>query len=45
MPITSYVVEEGHGRGRGHAEHGRGKGLGHQKHADEAMADGEFTMV
>ena len=45
MPITSYVVEEGHGRGRGHVEHGRGKGLGHQKHAHEAMADGEYTMV
>jgi hypothetical protein len=45
MPITSHVVEEGHGRGRGHTEHGRGKGLGHQKHAEEAMADGEYTMV
>jgi hypothetical protein len=44
MPITSYVVEEGPGQGRGHYQH-KGKGLGHQKHAHEAMADGEYEMV
>ena len=45
MPITSYIVEEGHGRGKGHTQHGNGKGLGHLKHQDDAMADGEYTIV
>lgn len=45
MPITSYIVEEGPGRGRGHVSHGNGKGKGHEKHAHEAMADGEYTIV
>ncbi len=44
MPITSYIVEEGPGRGKGHTSHGNGKGLGHLKHGDEAMADGVFTI-
>ena len=46
MPISSYIVEEGHGRGngKGHVSHGNGKGLGHLKHAEEAMADGEYTI-
>jgi hypothetical protein len=45
MPITSYIVEEGPGRGKGHVSHGNGKGKGHEKHAHEAMADGEYTIV
>ena len=44
MPITSYIVEEHMGRGKGHTQHGNGKGLGHKKHAEEAMADGEYTI-
>jgi hypothetical protein len=44
MAITSYIVEEHQGKGKGHTEHGNGKGLGHQKHADEAMADGVYTI-
>lgn len=44
MPITSFVEEEGRGNGRGHHEHGQGKGLGHQKHAENAMADGVYTL-
>jgi hypothetical protein len=44
MPITSYVQEEGPGRGKGHTQHGNGKGLGHKKHADEAMSDGVYTL-
>lgn len=44
MPITSSIVEEHPGRGRGHTSHGNGKGKGHDKHADAAMADGIFTI-
>ena len=44
MPITSSIVEEGHGRGKGHSSHGNGKGLGHLKHGDDAMADGVYTI-
>jgi hypothetical protein len=44
MPITSYIVEEHQGKGKGHTQHGNGKGLGHRKHADEAMADGIYTI-
>ena len=44
MPVSSFIFEEGAGRGRGHTEHGNGKGLGHQKHADEAMADGQYKI-
>lgn len=44
MAITSYIVEEHQGKGKGHTQHGNGKGLGHQKHADEAMADGIYTI-
>jgi hypothetical protein len=44
MAITSYIVEEHHGKGKGHTQHGNGKGLGHQKHADDAMADGIYTI-
>jgi hypothetical protein len=45
MAINSYIVEEGHGHGKGHTQHGNGKGLGHLKHQHDAMADGEYTMV
>jgi hypothetical protein len=45
MAIHSYIVEEHQGKGLGHTQHGKGKGKGHDKHADEAMADGEYTMV
>jgi hypothetical protein len=45
MAITSYIVEEHKGQGRGHTQHGNGKGLGHLKHQQDAMADGEYTMV
>lgn len=44
MAVTSYVEEEGPGKGRGHTEHGNGKGLGHLKHQQDAMADGEYTI-
>ena len=44
MAITSYIVEEHNGQGKGHTQHGNGKGLGHLKHADEAMADGIYTI-
>lgn len=44
MAITSYIVEEHQGKGKGHTQHGNGKGLGHLKHADEAMADGIYTI-
>ena len=44
MAITSYIVEEHQGRGKGHTQHGNGKGLGHLKHAEEAMADGVYTI-
>ena len=44
MAITSYIVEEHQGRGKGHTQHGNGKGLGHLKHADDAMADGVYTI-
>ena len=44
MAITNYVVEE-HGRGKGHSSHGNGKGKGHLKHQQDAMADGEYTIV
>jgi hypothetical protein len=44
MAITSYIVEEHQGKGKGHTQHGNGKGLGHLKHADEAMADGNYTI-
>jgi hypothetical protein len=45
MPITSYIGEEGPGQGKGHSSHGNGKGLGHAKHAEAAMADGEYEIV
>jgi len=45
MPIQSYIVEEGPGRGRGHVSHGNGKGKGHDKHAADAMADGVYTIA
>jgi len=45
MPISSYIVEEGPGQGKGHYSHGNGKGLGHAKHADKAMADGNYDIV
>jgi hypothetical protein len=45
MPITSYIIEEGPGQGKGHYDHGNGKGLGHAKHADKAMADGEYGIA
>ena len=44
MPISSYIFEEGPGKGKGHYDHGNGKGLGHAKHADDAMADGVYDM-
>ena len=44
MAIMSHIVEEGHGRGRGHVSHGKGKGKGHDKHAADAMADGVYTI-
>ena len=44
MAIQSYIVEEGPGRGKGHTSHGNGKGNGHLKHADDAMADGIYTI-
>ena len=44
MAITSYIVEEHQGKGKGHTQHGNGKGLGHLKHADEAAADGIYTI-
>ena len=44
MPIDSYILEEGHGHGRGHIFHGNGKGLGHLKHEQDAMDDGVYTM-
>jgi hypothetical protein len=45
MALTSYIEEEGPGRGRGHYEHGNGKGLGHAKHAEKAMADGVYNIA
>ncbi|TFI57573.1 hypothetical protein E2493_14500 [Sphingomonas parva] len=45
MPISSYIVEEGNGRGKGHTQHGNGKGVGHTKHQHAAMDDGEYTIV
>jgi hypothetical protein len=44
MPITSYIEEEHRGNGRGHTQHGNGKGKGHEKHQDDAMGDGVYTM-
>lgn len=44
MAIRSYIVEEGPGRGKGHTSHGNGKGKGHLKHAEDAMADGVYTI-
>ena len=44
MAVRSHVVEEHHGRGRGHTDHGNGKGLGHQKHQEAAMADGVYEL-
>ena len=44
MAISSFIVEEGPGKGRGHVEHGNGKGLGHLKHGQDAAADGEYTI-
>ena len=44
MAIQSYIVEEGPGRGKGHTSHGNGKGKGHDKHVDDAMADGVYTI-
>lgn len=44
MAITSYIVEENQGQGKGHTQHGNGKGLGHLKHGDEAAADGTYTI-
>jgi hypothetical protein len=44
MAITSYIVEEHQGKGKGHTQHGNGKGLGHLKHQHDAMADGVYTI-
>lgn len=44
MAITNYVVEE-FGKGKGHSSHGNGKGKGHLKHQQDAMADGDYTIV
>jgi hypothetical protein len=44
MAITSYVVDD-HGKGKGHSSHGNGKGKGHLKHQQDAMADGDYTIV
>ncbi|HEX8482824.1 MAG TPA: hypothetical protein VF650_13055 [Allosphingosinicella sp.] len=44
MAVTSYIVEEHQGKGKGHTQHGNGKGLGHLKHAQDAMADGDYTI-
>jgi hypothetical protein len=45
MAISSHVVEEGPGKGKGHLEHGNGKGLGHLKHGDDAMDDGVIRSM
>ena len=42
--VTSHVVEEHNGKGRGHTDHGNGKGKGHDKHQDDAMADGVYEI-
>lgn len=44
MAVSSRVVEEIPGKGRGHFDHGNGKGKGHQKHAEDAMADGVYKI-
>lgn len=44
MAISSYIVEEHKGKGRGHTDHGNGKGKGHDKHAEKAIEDGVYTM-
>lgn len=45
MPINSFVQpEDGAVHGRGYYVH-QGKGKGHQKRAEEAMADGEYTLL
>lgn len=44
MAVTSYIVDEHQGKGKGHTQHGNGKGLGHLKHAEESMADGVYTI-
>ena len=43
MAVSSHVVEEGPGQGKGHTQH-KGKGLGHEKHAQKAMQDGVYEM-
>jgi hypothetical protein len=45
MPINSFILEEGHGHGKGHYSHGRGNGFGHAKHGDKATADGEYDIA
>jgi hypothetical protein len=45
MPINSFIIEEGPGQGKGHYDHGNGKGLGHAKHAEDAMADGQYDIA
>jgi hypothetical protein len=44
VAISSSIVEEHKGHGKGHTDHGNGKGPGHQKHAEKAMADGVYEM-
>jgi hypothetical protein len=43
MAVSSQVVDEH--KGVGHTAHGKGKALGHQKHAQDAMDDGVYTMT
>lgn len=44
MAVTSDIVDEHRGHGRGHTQHGNGKGKGHDKHDADAMADGVYTI-
>ena len=44
MAISSYIVDDHQGKGKGHTQHGNGKGLGHVKHAEDSAADGVYTI-
>ena len=43
MAVSSHVIEEGPGKGKGHTQH-NGKGKGHDKHEHAAMEDGVYEM-
>ena len=44
MAISSSIVDDHRGNGRGHIEHGTGRGLGPEKHAPRGAEDGVYEL-